>query len=728
MSQSPESVPRVPDLGRFRVGEWSVHQAENTLCRDTRSLRLEPRVMDVLVYLAAQAGTVVPKEELLAAVWGGAFIEEGALTQAVHSLRKVLGDDARQPHFIQTIPKRGYRLVASVTAEAAEAAEVARSLPQPDPTPSAAAPVAAPSAPPRSSRRWSRLLLAAIGLAAVIAAWLGWNFVRLHREPPRIVVLPFENLGRPEDAFFADGLTEEITKDLYSLRSLRVISRTTAMLYAGARKPVPQIGQELKVDYVLEGTVRWAKGLDGRPRARITPQLIRVADDAHVWADAFEREVGDIFEVQQEISRNVIEAMNLTLLPEDVQKPHRPQPKNLDAYRAYIRGLQLRHQPSYSAEHLLKAASMFDRAVELDPDFAVGWAELSLVYSSLAFNNDGPPDAMNQAKKALDKAMALAPELPDVRVAEAHFTYRCLGDFDAALEQLSAAARLFPNDTGVLLSLGYVLRRKGRLVEAIEMLQNASELEPRFGEPLSEVGETYRALRDYELADRYFEQAISLAPDEPHFWQERILNRLAWKGNVEEARAVLEQAPMPKSLLLTATAFRLDLYERKYKRALARLSAEQVRELPRPEPSRIAMLRVVARDRLGDRQAALEAAEANRADLQGRLARFPKDTVSRAYLAVALAQLGREAEALSEAEQAVRLKSHDAYTGPPNLQIYAMVEVVLGHRREAIDRLEQLLSKPYRSAISTAELRLDPVWDPLRGEPAFEDLLRRFEH
>jgi TolB-like protein/DNA-binding winged helix-turn-helix (wHTH) protein/Flp pilus assembly protein TadD len=725
---SPSQEFHVPDLDRFRVGEWSVRRAENTLCSEGLSIRLEPRVMDVLVYLAARAGVVVSKEELLAAVWGDAFVEEGALSQAIHSLRKVLRDDARQPRFIQTIPKRGYRLVAPVILEVPEAAEESRPSPEPAPAPRPVPLITAPGEPFRQSRRRSQLLLGFIVLAAAAAAWLGWHFRWKVQEPPRIVVLPFENLGRPEDAFFADGLTEEITKDLYSLRSLRVISRTTAMLYAGARKPLPQIGQELGVDYVLEGTVRWARGRDGRLRARITPQLIRVTDDAHVWADAFEREVEDIFEVQKEISGKVIAAMNVTLLPEDAQQSQRPRPKNWDAYRAYLRGLQLRHQPFYSEERMLDAASMFERAVELDPGFTIAWAELSQVYSSLAFNNDGPPDARKHAQQALNQAMALAPELPDVRVAKAHFTYRCLGDFEAALEQLSTAAQLFPNDSGVLLSLGYVLRRKGRLVEAIQMLKNASELEPRLSKPIADIGETYRALRDYELADWYFEQAISLAPDEAYFWQERILNQLAWTGDVKKARAVLEQAPIPKSLRLTAIAFRLDLFERKYERALTRLSAEQVRELPRPEPNRIAMLRVIARERLGDRQGALEAAEANRADLKARLTRFPGDTMSRAYLGVALAQLGREAEALAEAEQAVRLKSHDAFTGPPVLQIYAMMEVILGRRREAIHRLERLLATPYRSAISAAELRLDPVWDPLRNEPAFQDLLRRFEH
>jgi TolB-like protein/Flp pilus assembly protein TadD len=689
--------------------------------------------MDVLVYLAANPERVVSKEELLTVVWGGAFVEEGALAQAIHSLRKALGDDARQPRFIQTVPKRGYRLVAAIAEnEAPEEIHDELGSPARLPAPVSRADI---TATPASWRWFRQFSLVAAGLMAIVACWLTWDgsgsrwsAQAVGDDRPTIVVLPFENLGRPQDAFFADGLTEEITKDLAALRSLRVTSRTSAMLYRGIRKPLRDVAQELGVDYVLEGTVRWEIGPNGHPRVRVTPQLIHAADDAHVWADAYNRELQDIFEVQQEISRRVIGALGITLFPGEIRRTSRPQPQNLDAYRAYLRGLQLKNQPFYSEKYSLKAATMFERAVALDPAFAAAWAELSQIHSALAFNNDGPPNEMEHAQQALGKATALAPNLPDVLLAEAYFTYRCLGDFDAALEQLSSAAQLFPNDAGVFESLGYVLRRKGRLKESITMLKNAAGLNPRFSETLWGIGETYRAMRNYEQADRYFEQAISLAPDEPHFWQERVLNRFAWNGDVREARELLGRAPVLESFELTATAFQLDLYERQYERALMRLTPDQVRGLPAPDSSRIAMLEVFARERLGDRQGALKAAEANLIDLQARLALFPKEAISHAYLAIALAQLGREAEAFAEAEQAVRLKSHDAFNGPPTIQAYAMVEAILGYRQKSIGRLRRLFKLDYRSAISSAELRLDPVWDSLRREPAYENLLQVSEH
>jgi adenylate cyclase len=247
-----------------------------------------------------------------------------------------------------------------------------------------------------NGRGW--LFLTAAGIAAAAALWLLWSrpsAVRSdtessHVETPteyRIAVLPFENLSGPDDGYFAEGLTEEITKDLAFFPSLRVISRTSAMQYAKARKPLKEIGRELGATHILEGTVRWALGPDGKRRVRITPQLIRVSDDVHLWAAAFEREVEDIFKVQEEISRRVIGALGIALLPaERNQRPELTQ--NSEAYLAYLRGLALRNQPFYSEEHLRKAVPMFERAVALDPHFAVAWAELSQTHSYLAFNTD----------------------------------------------------------------------------------------------------------------------------------------------------------------------------------------------------------------------------------------------------------------------------------------------------------------------------------------------------
>lgn len=737
MSQPRESAARVPDLGRFRVGDWTVHQAENTLCWEERSVRLEPRVMDVLVCLAEEPGRVVPKEEILAAVWSGAFVEEGALSQVIHTLRKTLGDDARQPRYIQTIPKRGYRLVAPVAPELppppVESRAEAPAIQKP-------APVPIPPVRPASPRRWAWFVVAAITFAALLAllqlgrerpgearvvpprvaaARPGDTFTTEHA--PRIAVLPFEDLNEPEDPIFSTGLTQEITKDLGSLSSLQVIHRTMSVQEKAMKEP-HEIGAELDVDYVLQGTVQWGKREGGRSRVRIRPQLIRV-DGVLVWAKSFEAEVTDILEVQEEISRRLIASLGIELLPEQSLALRESSTENLDAHRAYIRGLELKDQPFYSEEHLRDAALSFQRAVNFDPGFAAAWAELSLVHSYLAYNTDPTSERVTQARKALEKAMALGPDLPEARLAQAYYSYRCEEDFDGALKQLEEAARLFPNHAEIFKTLGLVLRRKGLLSEALRALQHAAWLDPSTGEIVWILPETHRALRNYEEADRGFDQAISQTPDEPSFWEQKALNWLAWKGDPGQARAILDESGMAGSAVIEAAAFRLDLYEGEYSRALSRLSRDWMRELAPETQARIAMAAAIARERMGDHEGALAAAETNRADLEAQLALYPNRGLFRACLAVALAQLGRQQEALSEIQQAIRMRQTDAFSGPRIREIQAIVSTILGRDGEAVQNLKWLRSKAYRGSITNTDLRLDPTWEPLRDNPGFKALL-----
>lgn len=729
MSTPNEPATRVPELGEFQVGPWTVLQAEGILCSEGRSVRLEPRVMDVLAYLAAHPERVVSKEELIAAVWSGAFVEEGALSQAVHSLRKALGDDARQPLYIQTLPKRGYRLIAPVTAPV---------LPKETGTPESEPLPPAPTVPHAWSDRRAGLLLVALGLAILAVVWISSARIGNPREPEpkapeasgiRIVVLPFGDIGKPGDAFFAEGLTEEITKDLTSLPALQVISRTSALYYKNAAKPLRDIGRELGVGYVLEGTVQWGgDGPDHRPRVRVTPRLIRVADDAQIWADSFDREVKDIFEVQAEISQRVIGRLGFTLLPERKRELRRAPTENLEAYRAYLRGLELRNQPYYSEKHILQAVPMFERAVELDPKFAEAWAELSQTHSYLALNADSSPRRVEEARRALDHAAALGPDLDAVRLAQGYFAYRCLKDYKQAYELFAAAARSSPNNSEVLQGLGLVLRRLDRMPEAIDALERSSSLDPQAFKLVWAIAETYTALREYEQADRYYARAISLAPDQTPYWEERILNLLAWKGDVDEARELLAQAPVPDHPDLMPIAFRLDLYQRNYKGALARISPERMQALEPHEESRLSVLVATARERLGDHAGAQAVAEASLVSLAARIARFPNDAYYRSYLALAFAQLGRRDEALREAERAYQLKRNDTFSGPRFMETQAMVDAILGRRREAVRRLAQLLAMPYQRPISAAELRLNPLWDPLRDAPELEALLRQYGH
>jgi tetratricopeptide (TPR) repeat protein len=474
---------------------------------------------------------------------------------------------------------------------------------------------------------------------------------------------------------------------------------------------------------VLTGTVQWASRPGGRPHVRILPQLVRT-DGVQVWADSFESEVEDVLKIQTEISRRVIESLGIKLLPEQSRALREPATKRLDAHRAYIRGLNLKDQPFYSEDHLRKAALAFKRAVDLDPDFAAAWAELSLVHSFLAYNTDPTPDRIQQARQALERATALDPDLPEVRLARAYYVYRCQENYDEAFRQLTVAARLFPNNAEVFKALGVLLRRRGQFPQAIEALRRAEWLDPRTGELVWILPETYRALRSFEEADRGFAQAIAQTPDEPFFWEQRALNRLAWTGDPRQARRLLDASGLSGNPVIEAVAFRLDLYEGNFRQALDRFSQDWVRQVPPEAYARLAMMAAIARDRMGDPQGALRAAEANRADLEKRVAQYPNRAFFRASLAVALAQLGRPQEALAQIQQAVRMRQIDAFSGPRIGEIQSLVDVILGRRREAVDELARLLATPYRGSLTVADLRLDPLWSPLHGDPGFEALLQ----
>jgi adenylate cyclase len=713
MIQPQEPAPPSP----FRLGEWEVRRNEGLLCAGERSVRLEPRVMDVLVHLAANPERVVSKEELLTVVWGGAFVEEGALAQAIHSLRKALGDDARQPRFIQTLPKRGYRLLATVEPlgeeeVAPESLSEDRSIPgQP---------------PARSLSTRPKLLVAATAILVVLVFWIAWGERQSAKQPDseashrviRVVVLAFEAANKPQDPYFAAGLTGEITANLTLIPSIQVISGRMVAGGQSVTKSPLEVAEQVKADYVLGGTVSWVG-----QRVRVTPTLTRIQDKANVWVAPFMGDARNPFMAQQEISRAVISMLDTALTPEQKMAVGERSTKSLEAYRAYLQGLVLMDQPSYSPSHLEQAAGMFEKAVHLDEEFAEAWAELSKVHSYLAFNTDRTAKRREQARYATERAVAWGPALVSTRLAQAYFLYRCHEDYDGALEQLSAAASIAPNIFEVIEMRGLLLRRKGRLLEAIALFEEASALKPREASMIWNTAETYRALRHYELADAYYQKAIALAPDTSFTYEQRALNYFSWTGDPSEARAILEGAPTAESYEIQFVGFYLDFYERKYQEALDRLSSPSLNTLPLADQRRLYARAVLAYEKLGQHEEAMSLSRKNLSESRFLMEKYPRSEIYVAYNAVALAQLGHREEAIAQAEEAVLRGQHDAFSGPQIIEIQAMVDTILGRRHEAVTRLARLLSRNYRSAIGRFELRRDPVWDPLRGDREFEALV-----
>ena len=540
-----------------------------------------------------------------------------------------------------------------------------------------------------------------------------------------LVVLPFENLGPPENDYFADGVTEEITSRLASSSGLGVISRTSAFQYKAANKSIKDIGEELGVDYVLEGTVQWDRPGEGDSRVRVTPQLIRVADDTHVWTDQYDRVLSDIFGVQTEIATQVFDQLHVTLLePERRALDARPT-ANMDAYQAYLRGLDYASQPGFSPEDFRLAISMFGRAVELDPDFALAWAALGRAHS-IVFNAgvERTEEHVLKAKAAADRALELQPELPETQLALGYYYYHCLRDYDKALEAFDAAAERLPNQNEILQHIGWIRRRQSRWDEALDYLKRSLELNPRDPSLMFEIGNTCLWMRRYEEAEIYYDRSIALAPDEVWGYAFNAVSYWLRSGDLEAARAVLQRMPDNDEPTAQYIWFMQEVLEGDYEAALDRLASLSVEIIEVPDASiPTAFLAGLVYQATGDTARARTSFESAVVVLERQVAVRSGDGRVHSALGLTYATLGRRDDAIREANLAVEMipVSEDALRGPKQIDLLAQTYRALGEYDASFDQLEYELSIPAMMAVEL--LRIDPGWAPLRDHPRFRALV-----
>ncbi|HSG81439.1 MAG TPA: tetratricopeptide repeat protein, partial [Gemmatimonadota bacterium] len=336
-------------------------------------------------------------------------------------------------------------------------------------------------------------------------------------EPTRLklVVLPFENLGPSADDYFADGITEEITSRLAEISALGVISRSSAMTYKGTTKDIPTIAAELDVDYVLEGSVRWERQSGGQNRVRVTPQLIRVSDDTNIWTERYDAVLSNIFTVQSDIAENVVAALNITLLDSQRRTLGRGPTANVAAYDYF---LQCRDYFSRGTtlEHTRITIEMCQRAVDLDPNLARAYAQLGIAHTDMYwFYFDRSEDRLELARDAVDRALEIAPGLPEGHLAQGWYYYHGELDYDRALEEFEIVRRSQPTNSDLLAAIAYVQRSKGvdSFEQSLDNLRAAIEYDPRNQTKLVQMGISYFYMRRYPEALRYFDRATSLAPD-----------------------------------------------------------------------------------------------------------------------------------------------------------------------------------------------------------------------
>jgi serine/threonine protein kinase/tetratricopeptide (TPR) repeat protein len=589
------------------------------------------------------------------------------------------------------------------------------------------------------SRKWVRRNPSTAALVTVLVALaigsgvMVWNRKSVPLIPKSVAVLPFENLSDdPDNAYFAEGMQEEILTRLASIAGLKVISRTSTQQYHSRPGNLAEIAKQLGVANVLEGSVQ--KTAD---QVRVNVQLINAQTDSHLWAETFDRKLTNIFGIESEIAKRIAESLQAKLTGREEQALAVKPTNNPEAYDAYLRGLAFQARSYLSlATHLLpKAIGFYEQAVQLDPNFAIAWARLSRSDACLYFNRYDATIAAREdaAKRALENAQKLDPNSPETLLALGYYQYWVLRDYGLAKTTFERISKMLPSSSEVPMALGLITRREGRWDESIAYSEQALALDPRNVESLSEAAGTYGILRQFQAALKLHDRALDITPNDPELMAAKAYFYQA-QGNLQEAAKLLSevnwQTPSDATFAVKITQLRL---ERNYDEAIRLLQArlDQFHYFPySPYWKGVGQVMLVFMQRLaGDTPGAKVTAEQARKTLE----RLSWDS-DHAFIPLALSQAyaatGEKDSALKAAERAVMLvpRTKDAVDGPTFEENLALIQTIVGETSPAISTLTHLLKTPYQSwlyngtPITPALLRLDPLWDPLRGDPAFQKL------
>ncbi len=542
-----------------------------------------------------------------------------------------------------------------------------------------------------------------------------------------IAVLPFEN--RSEDkanAYFAEGIQDEILMRLSKIADLKVISRTSTQHYKSAPENLPEVAKQLGVAHILEGSVQKSGGA-----VRVNVQLIKAANDSHLWADTFDRKLTDIFSVESEVAKAIADQLRAHITGQEEQILAAKPTDNPEAYDAYLRGLALEAHSGYSNDVLRKAIGFYERAVQLDPKFALGWARLSGAEArSYFFAGDSTsPDA---AKRALDTAQKLQPNSPDTQLALGWYQCYVLRDYGLAKTTFELVSKILPGSSEVPEALAAVARRLGNWDKSIAYLEQALALDPRNAELVSGLGFTYASLRQFPMARKFYDRALDILPNDPDLMAVKATMYQA-EGNLPEAAEILSKIDVQSpSYPFAARILQLSL-ERNLGEAVQLLQARQAQfHFGSEFEKAINQLLLASAQRLaGDTAGAKATAEQARNMLKPLCRNQPDNFAFAQELSLANALLGDKDAALREAERAIMLlpSTKDQVYGPSSEELLALIQTIFGEHSGAISTLGRLLQTPYSGTIlyapapvTSALLKLDPTWDPLRSDPAFKKL------
>src|SRR5437667_1837123 len=583
-------------------------------------------------------------------------------------------------------------------------------------------------APAGTHRRRNIITLIAAGLAvSAVAGFFLFPRASGRNVEKSIAVLPFQSLSdEKENAYFADGMQDDILTNLSKISDLKVISRSSVMPYRGdAVRNAREIGKALDVATLLEGSVRRVGN-----RVRVNVQLINANNDEHIWAEDYDRDLTDVFAIQTDLAQKIASALQAKLSPTEKARLDNRPTQNPDAYLLFVQAHDYATRMDIFRDTTLKAEPLFGQAIKLDPNFALAFAGLSMVESWLYHSSDPVPARREKARLNADEALRLQPDLPEGHLALGFSYYYGDRDYERALAEFEIAKRGLPNAAQAYLAIGSIQRRQGKWTESTANLEKAAALDPKNANILSNLAFSYVAQRNFETADKILDRLIVAAPQS---LQAALLKggvAALWKGDLSVAEKQFSSVPSEadsEGLMTWARVWVLTL-GRKFPEALQVLQKFGGETLvtwttaPCPKAFLEGTIHLLQGDKT-KAQAELEGARV----VSGKLLReAPDDPNRHSQHGLILAALGQKEEAIAEGKRAVELlpESQDAFDGPQVTSALAQICARTGESDEAFRLLDHLLRIP--NGLTIPMLKLDPVWDPLRKDPRCQALIDKY--
>jgi TolB-like protein/Tfp pilus assembly protein PilF len=594
-------------------------------------------------------------------------------------------------------------------------------------TPSAAA---APEAVQTTHRRRNLVMLVAAGV--IISAAVGFFVLpraAAHKVDKSIAVLPFENFSdEKENAYFADGIQDDILTNLSKIGDLKVISRTSVMPYRGKTSNVREIGKALGVGAILEGSVRRAGN-----RVRVNVQLIDANTDKHLWANDYDRDLTDVFAIQTDLAQKIAGELQAKLSPSEKALMEQKPTQNNEAYLAFVRAHDLWSSSYEDTEKLKLGEQMYQSAIDLDPQFALAYARFSQLESWFFHSFEATPARGQKARDLAKRALELQPNLPEAHLAQGFVNYYVDSDFDAAAREFQIAQSGLPNESEVYLALGAIQRRQGKWQESNASFEKAVSLNPKDIWTMQNLAINYEVQRDFDSANKILDRALAVDPGAFGCWEVRAKVALEQNGDFSVAENILAKAdvmrltPEVQNKLATGRAS-LFLLRRQFDAAVQeaqKISDTKLGAFPGAVCGKYSVIGAAKRG-LGDANGSREAFLRAKQDAERLLKQNPGQANAIATVAETQAWLGEKDAALAGIKQAQQIVpvSKDAFGGMEIMQMAAEIYTILGDNDKALTTLDEMLQKP--SPMTVQGLKMNPMWDPLRKDPRFQALLDKY--